>query len=176
MAMRIASTYGSQMRSLYQRFVDQRHRGGDLFGPVDLNEVFDFAHKNWLWAPQKQEIRKRFKRDMAQALREEYFTDESGRPVRRYHAAKAIEFEDGRKIQKYLWDDIKTADRKHMEVALQQRRQHIVGECFQLKTDVDYYNEHHPQESPFQLLLDFAKDVADREQPTEYSPADRDDD
>ena len=58
-----------------------------------------------------------------------------------------------------LWADIDTAPRAHMERAFAQRRQQIVGDCYQLKTDVDCYNDSHPAEHPIQIILDFTKDV-----------------
>ena len=52
-----------------------------------------------------------------------------------------------------------------MEVALQQRRQQIVGDCHQLNNDVSHYNERCPKEEPIKMLWDFTDDVADRDQP-----------
>ena len=62
-----------------------------------------------------------------------------------------------------LWDDIRTADRQHMTLAFQQRRQQIVGDCRQLKTDVDSYNENGNKGAPLQIVLDFTEDVAELE-------------
>jgi hypothetical protein len=50
-----------------------------------------------------------------------------------------------------------------MQVALQQRRQQIVGDCYQLKMDTDSYNENRNPGPPIQLDLDFRDDVAERE-------------
>ena len=46
-----------------------------------------------------------------------------------------------------------------MERAFAQRRQQIVGDCLQLRIDVDVYNDNHPDERPIQLVLDFTRDV-----------------
>ncbi len=54
------------------------------------------------------------------------------------------------------------APRQHMEKAFQQRREQIVGECVQLKTDVDVYNDINTHEEPIQLILDFTEDVEER--------------
>ncbi len=48
-----------------------------------------------------------------------------------------------------------------MEVAFQQRRQQIVGDCRQLKTDVDSYNENANSEQPIQMVFDFTDDLAE---------------
>ena len=50
-----------------------------------------------------------------------------------------------------------------MEVAFQQRRQQIVMDCLQLKTDVDSYNENRKPESPIQMVFDFTDDLTELE-------------
>ena len=69
-----------------------------------------------------------------------------------------------------LWDDIRSASREFIERAFQLRRRQIVGDCKQLKTDVDSFNDNRPEQAPIQLLLDFTDDVAEANQPTEYRP------
>ena len=46
-----------------------------------------------------------------------------------------------------------------------QRRQQIVGDCFQLKTDVDVYNGKCPAMQPIQVPLDFTLDVEEMQLP-----------
>jgi hypothetical protein len=65
---------------------------------------------------------------------------------------------------------MRVAPEEHMEIAFQQRRQQIVGDCAQLKTDVDSYNDNNPFGAYHQLPLDFTDDVAERQQPTKYVP------
>jgi hypothetical protein len=51
-----------------------------------------------------------------------------------------------------------------MEKAFAQRREQIVRDCVQLKTDVDVYNDmNRGKQSEIQLILDFTDDVAERE-------------
>lgn len=50
-----------------------------------------------------------------------------------------------------------------MEIAFQQRRQQIVGDCLQLKTDVDSFNENGKPDQPIQMILDFTRDVEEIE-------------
>ena len=61
------------------------------------------------------------------------------------------------------WGDARTAPRQFMEVAFQNRRQQIVGDCRQLKLDVDSFNENRNPDRPIQLVLDFTDDVAEME-------------
>lgn len=46
-----------------------------------------------------------------------------------------------------------------MEIAFQQGRQQIVGDCLQLKLDVDSYNETHNAGEEFQMVFDFTLDL-----------------
>ena len=58
-----------------------------------------------------------------------------------------------------LWADMRTATREHMEVAFQQRRRGIVGDCKQLKNDVDSYNDNFNSEAAIQIIFDFTDDL-----------------
>lgn len=98
--------------------------------------------------------------DMSKALREEYATDPtSGRRYRRNHAVRITK----NHLQFSLWAEMETAPREHMVKAFQQRRQQIVGDCVQLKADVDVYNGRHPEMKQIPLILDFTDDVAEIE-------------
>lgn len=92
-------------------------------------------------------------------MREEYITDPQGRKVRTMHVAR--ELRNGELVG--LWDDIRTAPRPHMAIAFQQRRTQIVGDCRQLKTDVDSYSENGNDGKPIPLVLDFTWDVEELE-------------
>jgi hypothetical protein len=50
-----------------------------------------------------------------------------------------------------------------MERSFQQRRQGIVGDCRQLKSDVDSYNHNHNTGEDIQLVLDFTADMEEYE-------------
>jgi hypothetical protein len=54
---------------------------------------------------------------------------------------------------------MRLATRKHMETAFQQRRQSIVGDCKQLKNDLDSYNENFNTATPIQIIFDFTDDL-----------------
>jgi hypothetical protein len=49
-----------------------------------------------------------------------------------------------------------------MERAFAQRREQIVSDCVQLKTNVDAYNDM-SGEPGIQMVLDFSEDVAERQ-------------
>ena len=99
--------------------------------------------------------------DMAHALRDEYQTDSKGRRYRVNHAARVTK--GG--VQQTFWAILGFASHDHMERAFAQRREQVIGDCLQLQTDVNVYNEMSslPQ---IQLVLDFTDDVAERRMAT----------
>jgi len=97
---------------------------------------------------------------MARALRSEYGTDpKTGRRYRKNHNVRISR--GG--VQFSLWAEMETAPRDHMVAAFQQRRKQIVGDCVQLKADVDVYNSRNEDQHPIQVVLDFTDDVAEAE-------------
>ena len=113
-----------------------------------------------LWELPKTVLISKCAEDLGRALREEYITDPQGRKVRAKHAARMAR-DDGE--QGALWDDIRTASHEHMQIAFQQRRQGIVGDCHRLKVDVDSYNDNRSPVEPIQLSFDFTNDVLEME-------------
>lgn len=97
---------------------------------------------------------------MSQALREEYAEDAKGRRYRVNHAVRVTK--SG--VQYTFWGVLGFASHDHMEKAFAQRREQIVGDNAQLKTDVDVYNDLNRGKRPeIQLVLDYTDDVAERE-------------
>lgn len=98
--------------------------------------------------------------EMAQALRAEYGTDDKGRRYRVNHAVRVTKAG----VQYTFWAAMGFAPHDHMERAFAQRRDGIVGDCAQLKTDIDVYNDVSAGEhEKLQLVLDFTEDIAERE-------------
>jgi hypothetical protein len=97
--------------------------------------------------------------ELARALREEYATDALGRRYRKNHAVRVTK--GG--VQHTFWVIMGFAAPEHMQMAFAQRREQIIGDCAQLKTDVDVYNDMNKDKAPIQLVLDFTDDVAERE-------------
>ncbi len=97
--------------------------------------------------------------EMAAALREEIQTDHKGRRFRVNHAVRVTK--GG--VQYTFWAAMGYAPHDHMEKAFAQRREQIIGDCVQLRTDVDVYNDMNRggQRPEIQLVLDFTDDVAE---------------
>lgn len=122
-------------------------------------EIAVWAIRSGKWEAPSDLVLKKCREDFAKALREQYIEDANGRPVRAKHVARIKRGDE----QLHLWADIRRAPREHMETAFQQRRQQIVGDCRQLKRDVDYYNLAHPVEPEIQLVFDFTEDIEEGE-------------
>ncbi len=134
MQTELARPYNSAMLRIVREYLDS---GGTE--PLDLDEVARFAVNHGHWKPAPGKDVQMCKRDLARALRGEYHTDPQGRSVRTYHAASLRDRDSDRQL--VLWADITTAQREHMERSFLQRRHQIVGDCRQLKTEVDSYND-----------------------------------
>jgi len=96
--------------------------------------------------------------DMSRAMREQMGTDAKGRRYRVNHAVRV--YKNG--VQITFWAIMDFAPRSHMQKAFTQRREQIVGDCCQLRTDVDVYNDMHKEETKLPLVLDFTHDVEER--------------
>jgi len=128
---------------------------------IDMNKVAEWAILQGLWEkPFRDSAKKQCARALSQAARDEYYTDPQGRSVRTKHAAR---YEQG-----WLWADIKLAPPDHMRLSLQQRRQSVVGDCKQLKTDLDSYNDNNPHGAQIQMSFDFREDLHELSMPVEY--------
>ena len=147
-------TYADQMQAIVTRFIES----GEPW-PASTHEIAAWAIRTRRWEPPHASMVDMCADQLARAMREEYITDPQGRRVRSKHAARVKRH--GQQIT--LWADIRNADRRHMEVAFQQRRQQIVGDCAQLKRDADSYNENRSQTNPIQMVFDFTQDLAEIE-------------
>lgn len=153
------SAYSNQVKSYIERY--QAEVGGD--GRIDPYEVAEWAYRNGLHKPSIRTVVDAIAADISQCFREEFRTDKDGQ---RYRAKHAVRFKKGDKSTS-LWadmDDTKVP-REHFVKSFAQRRQQIVGDCFQLKTDVDVYNNKNVEQQPIQMLLDFTLDVEELQLP-----------
>jgi hypothetical protein len=146
------STYNEQMQKIVGKY---REAGGEW--PATTVEIALWAMNSHLWEPQREEVIHICAEQLARAMREEYIRDPQGRTVRAKHAARQAG------TQTVLWDDIRTATRGHMEIAFAQRRMQIVGDCKQLKLDIDSYNENENTGKPIQTIFDFTYDIEEAE-------------
>ena len=143
-------TFTEQMQDVANKYM----ASGEPW-PATSRDIAGWAIRQKLWSPSREAMIDQCADQLSRAMREEYIRDPQGRTVRAKHAARKEK--DGHSIT--LWGDIRTADREHMELAFQQRRQQILGDCRQLKTDTDSYNQNNTTEDPIQMVFDFTLDL-----------------
>lgn len=128
-------------------------------GIIDTHDLAGWALSQKLYQPNMRDEIKLAAEAFSRHFREEMRTDATGKRYRAKHAVK--QSKNGK--QQTLWADLddENVPIAHFEKAFSQRRQQIIGDCFQLKTDVDVCNE--KKGSAIQLLLDFTDDVTEAE-------------
>ena len=127
--------------------------------PSSLRQAVAWAFEEGLLEPPEPDPIGDTAELMGQAIREEYKTDSQGRRYRVNHAVRVTK--SG--VQYTFWGVMGFAKPEHFERAFAQRRDLIVGESFQLKIDVDVFNDLNAGNHPaFQLVLDYTDDVAER--------------
>jgi hypothetical protein len=146
-------TYSEQLQTIANDYFESHD------GLASTKDIAKWAIDVGRWQPQRGSMLDQCAEELARAMREEHITDAQGRSVRAKHAAR---IKQGEK-QITLWADIRTASREHMARAFQQRRRGILGDCRQLKSDVDSYNENRTPENPIQVIFDFSLDLAELE-------------
>jgi hypothetical protein len=146
------------------------------FNDQILKIVEDYREAGMPWPASKTEIgewavandRYQLTRGMAinqaadkigRAMGLDHVRDKKGRSIRRYYSARVRE--NGQLVMK--WDDY-NASRPFMEVSSANRRNQILGECRQLKTDMDSYSERKCPEAPIQVNFNFNIDLEELEQ------------
>lgn len=159
------SAYANEIKSYIERF--RSEVGGD--GLLDPHEVAEWAYKRGLHKPNVRTVIDAIATDISQVFREDYRTDKHGQ---RYRAMHAVRSKQGDKSMS-LWADMddERAPRSHFVKSFAQRRQQIVGDCYQLKTDVDVYNSKDSKQPPIQMILDFTIDVEELQLPFKLKKA-----
>lgn len=155
------ATFSEQMQAIFDRFTEEV--GSD---PVSLDEVAAWAIERGLYRPAPRDIVKICRDALADSLRQEKRIDAKGRKYRAKHSIRT--WIEGQQLN--LWADIDTAPRSFLEKSFGQRRKAIVDDCFQIKQDVDHFNDEHPEEEPIQMIIDFTDDVAEMEAAARRAP------
>lgn len=147
------ATYNEQLQKVWHLY--EREHGGV---PSRLHDALKWGVSKGMLREPDYDPYDKLAEDMARALREEYATDRLGRRYRVNHAVRVTK--GG--VQYTFWAMMSAAPREHMQKAFIQRREQIVGDCVQLATDVEVYNDLNKDQPPIQMLLDFRDDVEER--------------
>ena len=144
------ANYNEQLQRIWHQFEEEN---GDV--PTTSRQAAAWAVRRGLITMPEIDPLDRLAEDMSKALREEYRKDKDGRKYRVNHAVRVSKAG----AQLTLWGMIDNSSRQFMEKSFGQRRKQIVGDCLQLKTDVDVFNDKNAKEDPIQVVLNFADDV-----------------
>lgn len=156
--------FSEQMQAIFDRYTEEVDSS-----PVSLDNVAAWAIEQGLYRPQPRDVVKLCREALAESLRQEKRIDAQGRKYRAKHSVRT----NIGGVQLSLWADIDNAPRSFMEKSFSQRRKAIADDCFQVKQDVDHFNDENPTELPIQIVLDFTEDVAEMEAAARH---DKDDD
>lgn len=149
------ATYTQQLQRIVRAYLDDSQPW-----PATTRQIAAWAIRRGRWQPQPFALINQCADQLARAMREEHITDDNGRIIRAKHVARIEQSGE----QTALWADIRSASCEHMQIAFQQRRQQIVGDCRQLKADCDYYNRSRSPGEPIQIVFDFRTDLEELEQ------------
>lgn len=148
------ASFKEQMVDILDQYIDEVDSE-----PTSLDDVADWAIARGLFRPGPTDIRKLCREALAESARMQKRYDGK----RWYRAKHSVRTNVGG-VQLSLWADIdKNASLSFMQRSSAQRRRGIVGDCFQLKMDLDHYNDANPGQPPIPLVLDFGDDVAEME-------------
>ncbi|WP_239366083.1 hypothetical protein [Snodgrassella communis] len=150
------SAKSKEIKKIIEEYLEEK---GIKDGIIDPHDLAGWAISNGKYKPNIQDEIQIAAKSITQVMREEIRTSPSGKRYRAMHAVK--EKINGKQLA--LWGDLDNPETpiEFFIKSFAQRRQQIVGDCFQLKTDVDVCNE--KRNSNIQLILDFADDVAEAE-------------
>ena len=146
--------YNEQLNAIFDRYAAEVSSD-----PTSLDDVIEWALDKGLCQPNRRTIIQIFREDLAASLRQERRLDDKGRSYR----AKINVRETVGGVQMFLWSDADLAPRSFVQKSTNQRRRAISHDCFQLKQDVDHFNDERGGDNPLQLPLDFTDDVAELE-------------
>lgn len=127
---------------------------------VDMDLVADWAIKKGAQLPKPKTAKELFIMQLSDAARNEYKVDEKTGYSYRVNHALRVQNKDGR--QHTLWVGMDDATRNQMLTSLTNRRQQMVGDATQLKTDELIWNSRNLDKDPIQLVMDFTYDVEER--------------
>lgn len=141
-----------------QNIISRYRKSGQAW-PATSTTIARWAIDMRLWEIHPSKIVRQCADQMADAMRQEYFTDPQGRRV---HAKHVAPYSEQTKLN-LKWDDMRTASHEHMQMAFAYKRQLIVQDCRQLKLAIDSYNQNFNNDRPIQGVFDFTYDLAEAE-------------
>lgn len=144
------ASYHEQLQRIWRQYEERHGRKA-----ATARDVVTWGVERGLLALPEIDPYDKLAEEMSRALREQYATDSEGRRYRVNHAVRI--YKGG--VQSTFWAVLDYSPRSFLEKAFAQRRKQIVDDCYQLRIDVNAYNNMQKGRPPIQLVLDFTDDV-----------------
>lgn len=133
--------------------IRDEYRAAHSNEPATAREMADWAVAHGKYKLPDSATQRKCAEELADAMAMDMVTAPGGRRARTMHA--------WRQAQHTLWDDIRTISRENMSLSFAFKRNGMVGEVKQMKIDLDYYNDLHPDDGALQVSFNFENDLAD---------------
>lgn len=133
-------------------------------GELDSGEIASWLYYQRKLEPSITDQVKLLQRDVSRAMSTQVFIDEQGRRVRKKLCLRRkVERTGGGSYIQATWFDKDIAPPSFKEAVFDQRRESAANMLWQLKQDIDHYNEYDNPSEKYQTTFDFYGDMADRE-------------
>ncbi len=154
------------MAKLHDQLVKivEDYRAAEMPWPASREQIAEWAVANERYELTRGMAVRQCAEKLGRAMGLEHVRDRKGRSIRKYYAAPIRE--NGQLVMK--WDDL-NAPRPFMEVVAGTRRNQILGQCWQLKNDMDSYTERRCPDEPIQLDFNFNVDLEELSQLNEVA-------
>jgi len=151
-----------------QEITEQYREAGEKW-PATAKDIAAWAIREELWKPYPKSLITQCAAEIADAMRDEHYTDPQGRVVRKKRPFRSVEgLMEGNEEQVFLWVDMKEVKPEEAEMAFQYGRKLNLDTARQLKLGVDSYNDNNPHGAYIEMSFDFTDDLAEMEQPAVY--------
>ena len=119
---------------------------------VDIDAFAAWLLENKRWELDRPNIFGLCKKEVTNALRQQYITDHRGRKVRVKLTTKVRQGE-------IRWHDLRTVSHGKMRNSVAIRCKQAAHDMYQLKLQLEFYSDFHPERPEVHLSYDFAEDM-----------------
>lgn len=134
---------------------------------VDPDDLASWAMATGRWQERPYDAHKRCRRELADAMRDEHFTDPQGREVRRMHPDRVLKGDN----YAWEWHEIYHMPAAKFRASITHRRDGVLAGLKQMKTDQDSWNDNNVHGATLPLFdADFNPDLEEMDQPDDHWP------
>ena len=133
--------------------IRDEYRSAHENAPATARDMADWAVATERYKSLPHATERKCAEELSEVMGMEMMTVHGNRRVRTMHT--------WRSAQGNLWDHIRTISNPDMALSMAYRRNGVLGEVKQMKIDLDFFNELHPDEPALQTSFNFENDLAD---------------